>query len=702
MRITYYAGASVAVAAATLFKAFNERPNFYSACVYLAQSSACLLVLSNLCLVLACGFFYGLQRLFYGPLRPLEVEMLYERGWYAILDLCLALPSVREDVGARLLSMFLLLMAAKVWAWIGEGRVEILEQQPPTNPRLFHTRLASSLTLSMLFSMWMLKSCIMRLVSAPGPGMMVTFTFEFAVLGVFTLFTLCRYGLAVTHSLIEKRQIEAAVEERKREIRAEREQQRRAFESGQEGVQAPPTEEEEPIEVDENEVNVPGWEVKRRYLFVLEIVADFAKLTFLLVFLTISIAFGTLPMHTMREVYMTFASFTKRVGDYAAYRQATHNMNAKYPDATTEEIRGDTCIVCREAMVAWDPQQQTPRDEGLRAKKLPCNHILHLRCLKAWLERQQVCPTCRRPVLTPPPQQPNVEGAGPAGEGRQAPARNGPRLFNLGPFRIGFLRGRDMENLLDQLRGQERPQGADAAVPAQGNQSPAPASQTATRSSNSSSSSTRAQLARIEERLQRESARLSQEVQQIRTLQRMEANIAQMRASIGQARHQMAGTGGPNVAPPPDPSYGMVEMHSDGQLMSQSSRELPAGLTLPEGWTLMPLRRVDDMAPPTNAHSSISTPVQPPANGNPTPIVQISRHAMGSASGDTNSRVAPPIETAQSQLVPPTTASAESSRTPRQAPASPHTPPNSGQNSNGLGSDGVAATDTSQLHDTSG
>lgn len=79
MRIAYYAGASTAAAAACLLKAFHERPNFYSATVYLSQSNACLLILTNLLLVGACAFMFALQRLLYGPLRPIEVEHLSEK-----------------------------------------------------------------------------------------------------------------------------------------------------------------------------------------------------------------------------------------------------------------------------------------------------------------------------------------------------------------------------------------------------------------------------------------------------------------------------------------------------------------------------------------------------------------------------------------------------------------------------------------------
>jgi E3 ubiquitin-protein ligase synoviolin len=101
---------------------------------------------------------------------------------------------------------------------------------------------------------------------------------------------------------------------------------------------------------------------------------------------------------------MTVRSFIKRINDFVRYRNATRDMNARYPDATAEElVRENTCIVCREEMRPWVPPGEGRAgrrvDERQRAKKLPCGHILHFSCLRSWLERQQVCPTCRRSVL---------------------------------------------------------------------------------------------------------------------------------------------------------------------------------------------------------------------------------------------------------------------------------------------------------------
>lgn len=44
MRLAAYAGASALLAVGVILRAFHERPNFYSASVYLAQSNACRMV----------------------------------------------------------------------------------------------------------------------------------------------------------------------------------------------------------------------------------------------------------------------------------------------------------------------------------------------------------------------------------------------------------------------------------------------------------------------------------------------------------------------------------------------------------------------------------------------------------------------------------------------------------------------------------
>lgn len=684
MRLAYYAGASTAAAAACLLKAFHERPNFYSATVYLSQSSACLLILTNLLLLGAVTFMYCLQRLLYGPLRPIEIEQLSEKAWYAVLDTLLAMPSFREDVGAWLLTMFVLLLAGKVWGWIAEGRVDVLEQQPPTNPRLFHARLATSLTLSVSFDLYMTYYCFETVVADPRPGMMVIFTFEFAILTIFSVFTLLRYGLNVIATEITKQQTVKAIEERKKEIQAERATARQNDTvAGAPAPATPPT--EEPIEVDENEVDVPGWEEKRRYLFALEVFTDFAKLILYIVFFTVSVTFNGLPMHIMRDVYMTFASFSKRLSDYVNYKKATSDMNARYPDATTAEIRDDSCIVCREPMVAWNvvpaagengPAEvaRPRRDEGLRPKKLPCGHILHLRCLKAWLERQQLCPTCRRPVLTAPvAHQPQVNGAAvapnpepAAGQAQQVanraapqprPRRNRARFFNLGPIRIGFLNGPagEINELVNQMQGlpvqQHQRQDQTTVTAPAATQSSINSSVT---QSSANTSITQADIARMHRQIVHDAQRLSLEQDMVSTLSLMNNELIRLQSvqvlrdmQHAQREQQLAASSATQAGSDMATSAGSLSTPlvslsgSPAQQIAAGSEALPEGVTLPPGWNLIPLHAQQiQLSSGINSTQGIIHPQAVPQAGAPANITQVvsgnqqppeARHVQASA-----------------------------------------------------------------------
>lgn len=212
----------------------------------------------------------GVQRLLFGPLRPSEIEQLYEKSWYAVTETCLAMTIFRDEVGGWFLVMFVSLLIGKVWGWIGEGRVEILEQQPPVDPRLFHVRLSVSLILSSLFEMLMFRYSVQTVLLQARPNMMVMFAFEFAVLTVTSLSTAARYLISLHESSLIRDQISRR--------RAQLNQQ---LQSTQETTSAPGPSHglsgfdnlRETLDGinDDAETDVPGWEEKGRWLFYLDL-----------------------------------------------------------------------------------------------------------------------------------------------------------------------------------------------------------------------------------------------------------------------------------------------------------------------------------------------------------------------------------------------------------------------------------------------
>nr|AAL32977.1 AT5g51450/MFG13_16 [Arabidopsis thaliana] len=85
------------------------------------------------------------------------------------------------------------------------------------------------------------------------------------------------------------------------------------------------------------------------------------------------------------------SSILKRIKGYIKLRVALGALHAALLDATSEELRDydDECAICREPMA--------------KAKRLHCNHLFHLGCLRSWLDQglNEVysCPTCRKPLF---------------------------------------------------------------------------------------------------------------------------------------------------------------------------------------------------------------------------------------------------------------------------------------------------------------
>ncbi|KAJ9633268.1 E3 ubiquitin-protein ligase hrd1 [Knufia peltigerae] len=628
MRWTAYAGTSAALAAGVVLKALAQRPNFYSAAVYLSQSSANLMILTNLLFVIACTFLLGLQKLLYGNLRPIEVEQLYEKAWFAVTETCLAMTVFRGEIGLSFLAMFFALLTGKIWGWIGEGRVEVLEQQPPRNPRLFHTRLALSLGLSVAFDLTMLEYIVKQVMRMARPDMMVMFGFEFAVLSIMSISTAVRYAINVIEIGIVREQKRQRIEQ----IKKDRLQSAVSEFQQSQAPQAAPTDPAAAVTptptqltleqvtrealsqpVDENEVEVEGWEDKGRYMFYLNLITDFYKLLIYLAFFFILLVFYGLPIHILRDVFLTMRSFLKRISDFVKYRTATRDMNARYPDATAEEIgREDVCIICREEMhpyqapAAQEGQRPNPVAERMRPKKLPCGHILHFSCLRSWLERQQICPTCRSSVVST-----NQAGGTGAGQGG-APQPNGgqaqphdravPRVYQFGPLRIGVGVMRGFPAMQD-IQQQVADAGAIPQPPANGNRN-ANADPTAQRQvgvgirlptrrrrQSGNSRSTEARIDELEQQVFREAEQLAQNSAELSVLRLMQAELARLRAMRRPTTERNNANNSNRTVPrSPDLQRAVrLDPGSEDDMIAAGSDRLPPGLTLPEGWSMMPL-----------------------------------------------------------------------------------------------------------------
>ncbi|PVI06906.1 hypothetical protein DM02DRAFT_723869 [Periconia macrospinosa] len=684
-RLHMYIAGSAVLAKVVLLRAYYERPNFYSAAVYISQSTGSLMFLINLALIVLAGFGYGLQRLFYGTLRPIETEQLYDKAWFAISETLLAMTIFRDDIGIGFFAMFVCLLSGKLWQWIGEGRVEFLEQQPPANPKLFHARLMSSLLLSVAFDIFMMDYCISSILSNPKAGVMIMFGFEYVLLTIASVSTILRYVFSLVELFITHRQQKAREEAIRvaREAREQQARQRAETADGEDGESQNVEEEDE----DDDDGDVPGWEEKGRWMFYLDLATDFIKSVLYIGFFFILIAISGIPIHIMRDLFMTCRSFYNRVHDFIQYRNATRDMNARYPDATAEELeRENTCIVCREEMRLWVPpgaagaQPGRRIDERQRPKKLPCGHILHFSCLRSWLERQQVCPTCRRSVLSQPTTQANPHNAGqqnqPNAGGGQGilgggldnlpaagqPGQPGPaaqpapgaqgnrpvgnlRVFNLGPVRIALgnlrvppnppgnanninnnnnaianlaqqLAQNQYPNLQQQEQGLPPPQIHVPVIPGAVGQHP---------------SDIQMDILRIQQNIIESMRQLSVQHTQLQHFHSLLAELNRLQQTSG-----IPGTNALEVPPvaslnPTLPTIGHVSPQAyspNGPVLRHGDAGLPDGVVLPEGWTLRPMVATSQPGP-------IATGSSAAAGLQATPRSLDSSWSFGNAGGDT-------------------------------------------------------------------
>jgi E3 ubiquitin-protein ligase synoviolin len=169
--------------------------------------------------------------------------------------------------------MFTALVTGKVWEWIGEGRVEVLEQQPPANPRLFHTRLSISLILSVVYDTWLFTYAVHAVIQQARPNMMVMFLFEFAILATCSFRTAIRYILSLVEADIVKKQTRTGLEDRRRRAREQRTDILRRRESDDTAEAEAAQQEELPDEedIDEMDIEVPGWESKGHWVLSLDL-----------------------------------------------------------------------------------------------------------------------------------------------------------------------------------------------------------------------------------------------------------------------------------------------------------------------------------------------------------------------------------------------------------------------------------------------
>lgn len=341
MRLLLYSLVSFAAAIAIVANAMLKRGQFYPAVIYLSTSKLSLMVMGNAIFTTVVLLGKTAKVVFFGTLREVEIEQMYDKAWSALIEMCIAMTIFREEFSTRFVALATALSFVKIFHWLTEHRLEYIEQAYLQLPRSAHLRIASLMVLLTALDVMCVQYAVTKTLEK-GPSVLLLFAFEYVVL------------LATMLTLFIKYLIHCA--DMRREGR---------------------------------------WDAKGMYIFYLQLVSDLFQLFVYMIFFLIVCAYYGLPLHIIRDLYLTYTNFKRRITQYLHYRRLSRVLE-KYPDVSAQELEdGDsTCIICREEMVT--------------AKKLPCGHMFHVHCLRQWLELQTTCPTCRRSVwqqLEPPAQE---------------------------------------------------------------------------------------------------------------------------------------------------------------------------------------------------------------------------------------------------------------------------------------------------------
>jgi len=341
MRLALFGAISTLLSIYTLINAYIQRGQFFSTCIYISHSNASILVLFSMAIYIFIIVCKIIQKIFFGPLRAIEIEHLYEKSWYAVTELCLALTVFRGEFSVKFALLLTILIISKIFHWLMQDRIDFMEQGI-NQSLLFHVRICSVIIILLLLDTLMLAWSLDYTLKF-GISMVIVLGFEYTTLWANALTGLLKY---ILHSIDLRR--------------------------------------EEP------------WESKSMYIFYIDLVKEFFILVCYVVFFAVIVHRYGLPLHLIRDLYVTFRSFIQHCRDLIHYKKATRNMNERYPNATAEDLNenDNICIICREEMTV-----QADNNSSDVPKKLRCGHIFHLRCLKSWLERQQSCPTCRCSLL---------------------------------------------------------------------------------------------------------------------------------------------------------------------------------------------------------------------------------------------------------------------------------------------------------------
>ncbi|KHG00428.1 E3 ubiquitin protein ligase RIN2 [Gossypium arboreum] len=343
---------------------FIHTENVDRALELLLGSYASLVLLANFVLNVFILLILSLKTVFFGDLYPLETRKLVERLINYVIYKGTFLPLVIPPTvfQAGLWSIWLIVICClKMFQALARDRFERLNASPSATPWAYF-RVFSVFLFALTFNIFWIWLSLM-LYKQVNSSMFLLLFFEPLSIAFETVQAILVHGFQLLEILLHSVGNSADC------------QRAKLFDLSAAGS---------------------FWEWKGILIRNLGFFLDMATLLmalghYVLIWWLHGMAFHLVDAVLFLNIRALLSAIVKRVKGFIKLRMAFGALHGALPDATSEEIRAydDECAICREPMA--------------KAKKLHCNHLFHLACLRSWLDQglNEVysCPTCRKPLF---------------------------------------------------------------------------------------------------------------------------------------------------------------------------------------------------------------------------------------------------------------------------------------------------------------
>lgn len=368
-----------------------------------------------------------LQVLLFGTLRMIEVEHLLEKLPIFAINLFLNLATGDNNILLNVLLMGIA-MTFKVVHVIMFDRLDLLNLQiyNRLNDDEFGDRVELKDVIRYYVSLtnfWLnialvvidfivAKFLVYDVFQGVNSFTCLLFGFQFAVQGVEALTNFAKLMLGFYEIVFYK------VKRNNREVERERELARETSEEAEEAEEAEDAEVDvEDAETDEIEVEIDNdddneldyvWENKPYYSKAIDISSALLTAISYVCFIYLLTIHSrlSLPLSMLQGTYSSLRKAWVQVSQLLSLIESSKRLDTQLPNATKEDLEksDNSCLICLDDMYSVEEYHRLfkkPQAPRRVPKKLQCNHILHMGCLKEWLERSDSCPLCRRKVFGP-------------------------------------------------------------------------------------------------------------------------------------------------------------------------------------------------------------------------------------------------------------------------------------------------------------